>query len=133
MCWQISRDLPVAEAPRQCTVRVIPLDRQEERRTRQTDPTEAIYTCIDFRQLNALTVKDRYNLPNLESCFHMRDAKVLSKIDLRSAFWQIPINWNDMNKTGFYVGNKIYYWRKMPFWTHQRTSQYAAPYGQVLR
>jgi len=71
--------------------------------------------CVDFRQLNALTVKDRYNLPNLESCLHMRDAKVFSKIDLRSAFWQIPIEWNDMTKTGFDAGNKIYYWRKMAF------------------
>jgi len=71
--------------------------------------------CVDFRQLNAITVKDRHNLPILESYLHMRNARVFSKIDLRSAFWQIPIEWNDMTKTGFYVGNKIYYWRKMAF------------------
>jgi len=68
--------------------------------------------CVDFRQLNAITVKDRYNLPNLESCLRMRGARVFSKIDLRR---QIPIEWNDRVKTGFYVGNKIYYWRKMAF------------------
>jgi len=71
--------------------------------------------CIDYRKINKHTIKDKYNLPTLETCLHMREAYVFSKIDLKAAFWQIPIHKNDQIKTGFQVDNKVYYFKVMPF------------------
>jgi len=71
--------------------------------------------CIDYRRLNRATVKDRYNLPAMDDCLMLRSGRVFSKIDLRSAFWQIPIAPGSQAKTGFQVGNKVYVWLKMPF------------------
>jgi hypothetical protein len=41
--------------------------------------------CIDFRQLNKVTVKNKYPLPRIDDLFdQLKDAKIFSKIDLRS-------------------------------------------------
>ena len=46
--------------------------------------------CIDYRQLNKVTVKNKYPLPRIDDLFHqMRGAKVFSKIDLRSGYHQV--------------------------------------------
>ena len=43
--------------------------------------------CIDYRQLNKVTMKNKYPLPRIDDLFdQMRGAKVFSKIDLRSAY-----------------------------------------------
>jgi len=71
--------------------------------------------CVDYRQLNKRTIRDRYALPNLEACLHLRSGKIFSKIDLASAFHQIPIATKDQVKTGFQAERQIYLWRYMPF------------------
>jgi hypothetical protein len=70
---------------------------RQERQTWQTDPTEALYR---FQAVKCLDRERSLQYP-ICSLVCMRDAKVFSKIDLRSAFWQIPIDWNDMTETGF--------------------------------
>ena len=58
--------------------------------------------CIDYRWLNKKTVKNRYPLPLPEEMFdRLGKAKVFSKIDLRSGYWQIPIRPADVQKTAF--------------------------------
>jgi hypothetical protein len=43
--------------------------------------------CIDFRQLNKVTIKNKYPLPKINDLFdQLKDAKVFSKIDLRSGY-----------------------------------------------
>jgi len=71
--------------------------------------------CIDYKKLNKVTRKDRYNLPNIDSCLALRSGRYFSKIDLKSAYWQIPIAPSDRSKTGFSVRNRVFHWRKMPF------------------
>ena len=48
--------------------------------------------CIDYRQLNKVTVKNKYPLPMIDDLFdQMRGEKVFSKIDLRSGYHQVRI------------------------------------------
>lgn len=60
--------------------------------------------CLDSRKLNSVTKKDAYSLPYISEILdNLRDAKFLSSIDLSKAFWQIPLEEQDRNKTAFYV------------------------------
>ena len=44
--------------------------------------------CIDFRKLNALTIKDKYPLPNIQSAIDaVSGSTIFSLIDLNSGFW----------------------------------------------
>jgi len=48
--------------------------------------------CIDYRQLNKVTVKNRYSLPQIDDLFdQLKGARVFSKIDLRSGYHQLRI------------------------------------------
>jgi hypothetical protein len=58
--------------------------------------------CIDYRQLNKVTVKNRYPLPRIDDLFdQLKGAKVFSKIDLRSGYYQIRIKGQDVPKTAY--------------------------------
>ncbi|KAL0551702.1 hypothetical protein IC582_010791 [Cucumis melo] len=58
--------------------------------------------CIDYRELNKVTVKNRYPLPRIEDLFdQLQGATVFSKIDLRSGYHQLRIKDGDVPKTTF--------------------------------
>ncbi|CAA0819684.1 Uncharacterized mitochondrial protein AtMg00860, partial [Striga hermonthica] len=58
--------------------------------------------CIDYRDLNRLTVKNKYPLPRIEDLFdQLRGACVFSRIDLRSGYHQLKIKDSDVAKTAF--------------------------------
>ncbi|KAL0556632.1 hypothetical protein IC582_005146 [Cucumis melo] len=58
--------------------------------------------CIDYRELNKVTVKNRYPLPRINDLFdQLQGATVFSKIDLRSGYHQLRIKDEDVPKTAF--------------------------------
>ncbi|GJZ91593.1 putative reverse transcriptase domain-containing protein [Tanacetum coccineum] len=58
--------------------------------------------CIDYRELNKLTVKNRYPLPRIDDLFdQLQGSSVYSKIDLRSGYHQLRVRDEDIPKTAF--------------------------------
>lgn len=58
--------------------------------------------CIDYRALNAITVRNRYPLPNISDLLdRFAGARVFSSLDLASGYHQIRINQEDVPKTAF--------------------------------
>jgi hypothetical protein len=60
------------------------------------------WLCVDYRPLNAVTVKNKYPLPRIVLLFdQLIGAQVFLKIDLRSGYHQIKIREEDIPKTAF--------------------------------
>ncbi|XP_065356057.1 uncharacterized protein LOC135950441 [Calliphora vicina] len=76
-----------------------------------------IRLCLDARKLNNVTKKDAYPLPNIEGIFsRLPKANLISKLDLKDAYWQIGLADQSKALTAFTVpGRPLYQFVVMPF------------------
>ncbi|KAJ1695434.1 hypothetical protein LUZ63_012132 [Rhynchospora breviuscula] len=72
--------------------------------------------CIDYRELNKVTVKNRYPLPRIDDLFdQLQGSSVYFKIDLRTGYHQLRIKPEDVEKTAFRSRYGHYEYLVMPF------------------
>lgn len=76
--------------------------------------------CVDYRKLNSVTERDSYPLPLVSDTLDkLKDAKYLSSLDIKSAYWQIPVAETSRPLTAFVVPNRgLYQFKRMPFGLH---------------
>nr|GEX93486.1 reverse transcriptase domain-containing protein [Tanacetum cinerariifolium] len=72
--------------------------------------------CIDYRELNKLTIKNRYPLPRIDDLFdQLQGSSVYLKIDLRLGYHQLRVRHKDIPKTYFRTRYEHYEFQVMPF------------------
>ncbi|KAE8249336.1 hypothetical protein A4X13_0g5249 [Tilletia indica] len=72
--------------------------------------------CVDYRQLNAVTVADRYSLPTTDSVFHTLMGKSwFSSLDAIRGYHQMPVKTEDRWKTAFVCHRGLYQYKTVPF------------------
>jgi len=72
--------------------------------------------CTDYRDLNNVTIKNKYPLPRIDDLFdQLRNARVFSKLDLRSGYHQLKVRAEDIEKTAFVSRYGHYEYTVVPY------------------
>jgi len=72
--------------------------------------------CVDYRKLNAVTIKDSYPIPRIDDMLdRLSGNSWFTTLDLKSGYWQVKIRSEDKEKTAFSIGKGLWQFTVMPF------------------
>ena len=90
--------------------------------------------CVDYRQLNAVTVNDAFPLPRVDdSLAALSGSRWFSTLDLASGYWQVAMDAGTQEKAAFVTSSGLYEWTVMPFGLCNAPSTFARLMELVLK
>lgn len=90
--------------------------------------------CVDFRAVNKVSKKDSYPVPFVSDILDkLRDAKYLTSLDIKSAYWQVPLSEESKEITAFTVPNRgLWQFKVMPMGLHNSGATWQRLLDRVL-
>jgi len=90
--------------------------------------------CVDFRQINAKSIKDAYPMPQINYILdQLKEARYISSLDLKKGYWQIPLKESRRQHTAFTVPEKgLFQWKVMPFGLHSASATFQRVLDRVI-
>ena len=81
-----------------------------------TKKDNSIRLCVDYRRVNSCTIPDQYPIPSVDELFRkVRNARVFSRIDLKSAYHQLDLHPDSRHLSAFITHVGLFQYKKIPF------------------
>lgn len=95
-------------------------------------PTGKIRICMDLTHLSESVIRERHILPAVdETLAKLEGAKVFTKLDATSGFWQVPLHKDSMRLTTFIIPEGRYYFKRLPCGISSAPEHFQKPHSSL--